>query len=244
MAIEGGLPPPEKLVRLRGKREVGGRVAEALRASNTITGLIHLYRAEVGRMTAYRARLDTTTSWAVSSSALVSTFAFGPAEASHAVFLLLMFVNYFFLQLEARRFRAYEAARYRVLLLEQGFYSNLLGDTDDQTWVAKLLDTMHHPTPTVSAWGSIAWRLRRTYVWIYAVVLLGWLVKLDIIAGSRQNFLDIVDHARIGSVPGVAVCLLVLAYYAWLLWLTMRAHRTYPLVLAEETETLMREEPD
>ncbi len=195
-------------------------------------------------MTAYRARLDTTTSWAVSSSALVSTFAFGPSEASHAVFLLLMFVNFFFLQLEARRFRAYEAARYRVLLLEQGFYTNMLGDTDDKAWVAKLLDTLHRPTPTVSWWGAIAWRLRRTYVWIYSVVLLAWLVKLDLNAGSSGDLVGIVDHARVGSIPGIVACVAVLVFYAWVLYLALRAHRTFPLATPTETDMLLMEDPD
>src|SRR5438128_8205950 len=94
----------------------------ATRSTNAITALVHLHRAEVGRLTTYRVRLDTTTSWAVTSSALVTTFALGNPQIPHAAFLFLVAVVYFFLQLEARRFRAYEASRHRVHLLERYFY--------------------------------------------------------------------------------------------------------------------------
>jgi uncharacterized membrane protein len=92
------------------------------RSTNAINALIHLYRAEVGRMTTYRQRLDTTTNWAITSSALVGTFAIGNPLIPHAAFLFLMLVDVFFLWVEARRFTVYEAARYRVLLLEHYFY--------------------------------------------------------------------------------------------------------------------------
>src|SRR5690348_2445656 len=86
-------------------------------APGALNALVHFYRAEVGRMTSYRQRLDTTTNWAITSSALVTTFSLGNASIPHAAFLFLMFVDAFFLVVEARRFRVYEAARYRVLLL-------------------------------------------------------------------------------------------------------------------------------
>ena len=91
------------------------------RSVNAVNALIHLYRAEMGRLTTYRVRLDTTTSWAITSSALITTFALGNPQIPHLAFLFLMFVNFFFLHLEARRFRAYEASRHRVHLLERFF---------------------------------------------------------------------------------------------------------------------------
>ena len=49
-----------------------------------LTAVVHLYRAEVGRMTAYRQRLDTTTNWAITSSTLVATFSLGNTAIPHA----------------------------------------------------------------------------------------------------------------------------------------------------------------
>jgi uncharacterized membrane protein len=67
------------------------------RSTNAVTALIHLHRAEVG-LTTYRVRLDTTTSWAVTSSALVTTFALGNPQIPHVAFLFLASVILFFLQ--------------------------------------------------------------------------------------------------------------------------------------------------
>src|SRR5213079_2061914 len=103
-------------------------------SSSALSALVHLYRAEVGRMTAYRQRLDTTTNWSITSSALVTTFSLGNPTIPHAAFLFLMFINVFFLIVEARRFRVYEAARYRVLLLEHYFYPEVLGDGSPRDW--------------------------------------------------------------------------------------------------------------
>src|ERR1051326_2065679 len=114
-------------------------------SATTLTALVHLYRAEVGRMTAYRQRLDTTTNWAITSSALVTTFSLGNASIPHAAFLFLMFVNGFFLTVEARRFRVYEAARFRVLLLERYFYPDVLGEGSGRDWRTALMESLGTP---------------------------------------------------------------------------------------------------
>src|SRR5438874_10370931 len=110
--------------------------------AGALSALVHLYRAEVGRMTAYRQRLDTTTNWAITSSALVTTFSLGNATIPHAAFLFLMFVDAFFLVVEARRFRVYEAARYRVLLMEHYFYPEVLGEGSARDWKPALMETL------------------------------------------------------------------------------------------------------
>src|SRR5437879_2817655 len=148
------------------------------RSNNAVTALIHLHRAEVGRLTTYRVRLDTTTSWAVTSSALVTTFALGNPQIPHAAFLFLVAVVYFFLQLEARRFRAYEASRHRVHLLERYFYREVLGGRVDPKWTDQLLEALEQPGMTVNRLGALGWRLRRNYLWIITAVLITWVGKL------------------------------------------------------------------
>src|SRR4051794_1970507 len=108
--------------------ERGRTAAHTPLDAGQLNALIHLYRAEVGRMTAYRQRLDTTTNWSITSSALVTTFSLGNPTIPHAAFLFLMVINVFFLGVEARRFRVYEASRYRVLLLEHYFYPEVLDE--------------------------------------------------------------------------------------------------------------------
>src|SRR5919198_2738901 len=73
------------------------------RSSTVINALVHLYRAEVGRLTTYRVRLDTTTNWTITTSVLVTTFSFTNEQVPHIALLFLMSFSFFFLQLEARR---------------------------------------------------------------------------------------------------------------------------------------------
>src|SRR5437868_10732778 len=154
--------------------------------AGALNALVHLYRAEVGRMTAYRQRLDTTTNWGITSSALVTTFALGNTEISHAAFLFLMFINFFFLIVEARRFRVYEAARFRVLLLERYFYPEVLGQPVSKSWRRQLIEALRTPFsyPAVGVLGAVGWRLRRNYLWIYGAVLVTWIGKLEISGGD------------------------------------------------------------
>jgi uncharacterized membrane protein len=187
----------------------------AQRPQNAVTALVHLYRGELGRLTAYRSRLDTPTK-AISSSALVSTFALGTEERTHVAFLFLMFINSFFLQLEARRFLSYDVSRQRVQLMERNFLPELLGQPVDGHWIDELLSMLRTPHPSVNYLGAIGWRLRRSYLWIYIAVLLTWLGKLHTsLSGDAHT--DLIARAAIGSIPGWLVCAVVAVLYVALI---------------------------
>jgi uncharacterized membrane protein len=218
------------------------------RSPNATNALIHLYRAEVGRMTAYRQRLDTTTNWGITSSALVTTFALGNNEISHAAFLFLMFINFFFLVVEARRFRVYEAARFRVLILEHYFYPEVLGEPVPPRWIDSLLDSLKTPFsyPSVGVWGAIGWRLRRNYLWIYLIVLGTWIAKLNLVGGplsAADPVRDLLGRAEIGSVPGLLVWAGVALFYVALAMVALLAKRTYPMG-SEAARAVLSAEPD
>jgi uncharacterized membrane protein len=210
------------------------------RSTNSVNALIHLYRAEVGRMTTYRQRLDTTTNWAITSSALVTTFAIGNPLIPHTAFLFLMLVDVFFLWVEARRFTVYEAARYRVLLLEHYFFPEVLGAAVPRDWERSLLVALRTPYsfPQVGALGAVGWRLRRNYLWIYLTVLLTWVAKLQITGNSA----NLIEAATIDLVPGSVVWLLVLAFYAAITAVGVLAQRSYPM--GHEAAWVLRQEPD
>jgi uncharacterized membrane protein len=178
---------------------------------------VHLYRAEVGRMTAFRVRLDTTTNWAITSTAVVATFALGNSRLAHAALLLLMLLNYFFLHLEARRYRHYEVSRRRVQLLERGFYPEILRQDVDSRWLEELMIALRDPRPPLSQLQGMGWRLRRNYLWIYLVVLLTWLATLDLAGGPPASLQEFAARAALGSLPGWPVLGSVIAFYGWLL---------------------------
>lgn len=200
-------------------------------SNNTTNALIHLYRAEVGKMTAYRQRLDMTTNWAVVTSAGLASFALGDTANSHAAFMFAMFMNYFFLHLEARRFRTFEISVHRVRLMERFFYPAMLGDRVDPGWHQLLLAELTRPRSPMSRMDSLGWRLRRNYLWIYAAMLMAWFAKLDINRAKDVAFTPrtLVDMAGIGNIPGWLVFLGVAVFYSYLIRLAIRATRDYPL---------------
>ena len=220
----------------------GGGFGQAPRKpldAGQLNALIHLYRAEVGRMTAYRQRLDTTTNWSITSSALVATFSLGNPTIPHEAFLFLMVINLFFLGVESRRFRVYESARYRVLLLEHYFYPEVLDEPSARDWRPALLEALRTPYsyPPVAALGAIGWRLRRNYLWIYFAVLLTWIAKIEINSG------ELIAGAAIGRIPGEFVWAVVIVGYTVLIAIALMAHRSYPMG-NEAAQAVLRQEPD
>ncbi|MDQ6674495.1 MAG: DUF2270 domain-containing protein [Chloroflexota bacterium] len=207
----------------------GSRAAQTPRSANAVTALVHFYRGEMGRLTAYRVRLDTTTNWALTSSALVGSFVMGNSQVPHAAFLFVMFMNSFFLLLEARRFRAYETSRQRVQLIERCFYPEVLGYEVDPGWIDQLLETLRNPTASVNQLGALSWRLRRTYLWIYGGVLATWLGKLYLIGAPPATPGDLVERALIGPIPGWITLSAVGLFYAGLFALAFGARRIYPM---------------
>jgi uncharacterized membrane protein len=220
---------------------LASRPREPLSAGQ-LNALIHLYRAEVGRMTTYRQRLDTTTNWSITSSALVTTFSLGNPTIPHEAFLFLMLINIFFLTVEARRFRVYEAARYRVLLLEHYFYPEVMGESSPRDWRRALLEALRTPYsfPPVGVLGAIGWRLRRNYLWIYFAVLITWVAKMEIVGGGSA---DLIAGAAIGRVPGVLVWVVVVVGYVAITAIGLLAQRSYPMG-NEAAQAVLRQEPD
>ena len=206
-------------------------LTEVSYSGNQANALIHLYRAEVGKMTAYRQRLDMTTNWSVVTTAGLASFALGDVKNSHATFLFAMFMNYFFPRLEARRFRTYEIAHHRVRIMERFFYPAMLGDRVDPGWHQLLLAELAKPRSPMSRNDALGWRLGRNYLWIYTAVLVAWFAKLDLNQprGWEPKFPEGLSIADIGSFPGWLVFTLVFVFYGYLIWLAYRAAKAYPL---------------
>jgi uncharacterized membrane protein len=160
--------------------------------------LVHLYRGELGRMTAYRTRLDTTTNWAVGATAAITTFVLSDPHLPHFTFLLGLFLNSIFLWMEARRFRGYELIRHRVRLLEEGFYVELLRGEARENWQRALIESLRRPSQQVSYLQAFSVRLRRNYIWLMGTLYLGWLVKLELEG-------ELPEAAGFGTVSGTVV---------------------------------------
>lgn len=154
---------------------------------NANNALIHLYRGELGRMTAYRARLDTTTNWAVGTTAAIVSFTLSNPEAPHFAFVVALVLNVLFMWIEARRYRSYELVRKRVRLMERGFYARVLGGQVDEGWDEELVESLRRPAPPIDYLQAFSVRLRRNYIWLVVVIYLTWVARLRVDA-ARPDF--------------------------------------------------------
>ena len=183
--------------------------APQLTPSEFNTALVHLYRGEVSRANTWRTRLDGTTNWAVLTTGATLSFAFSSPGNTHVMILLNSLLISFFLYIEARRYRYYDLWRARIRLLETEFFADML--TTEQAvaphaaWREMLSAELLQPSFTISMWEAVGRRLRRNYSWIFAVLVLSWMVKIEIHPTIATDLSTIVDRAAIGPIPGLVV---------------------------------------
>ena len=181
-----------------------------LRASEFTTAMVHFFRAEVQRANVWRQRLDMTFNWAVVTTAAALSFAFGGAGNNAVIILDLLLVT-LFLYIEARRYRYYELWSYRVRLMETDFFAAMLVPPFHPApdWAETLAGHLLHPAFPISAWEAFGRRLRRNYLWIYAIILLAWMVKVSLQPVAIKSWTGFVARAAIGGLPGEVVSIIV-----------------------------------
>src|SRR5215204_2816098 len=146
-----------------------------------VTAMSHFYRAEIGRIMGWRARLDNTTNWAITTTSTIFTVAFSIESVPHIIFLFNLAIVGIMLWIEARRYRFYDAFRARVRMLEAHFLvpvvmqkTNILqGD-----WRKLLSEDLLIPSFKISTFEAIGRRLKRNYVFIFVVILIAWITKI------------------------------------------------------------------
>ena len=171
------------------------------------TAMIHLYRGEVTRANTWRNRLDTTTNWAVITAGATLSFSFGDPFAPHFVILINSLLVAFFLFMEARRYRYYEIWSSRVRVLETGYFAQMLerGSIINEEWAEHLAGDLLTPHFTISEWEAVGRRLRRNYLWIFALLAASWNLKVYLHPVPARDFDIFMDRATIGVVPGAIV---------------------------------------
>jgi len=148
---------------------------------NYYTSMSHFYRGEVGRIMAWRARLDNTTNWAITATSTIFTVAFSIERVPHIIFFFNIAIVTIMLWIEARRYRFYDAFRARVRMLEAHFLvpivlqktSGLEGD-----WRKLLAEDLLLPGFKISTFEALGRRLKRNYVFIFIIILVAWTTKL------------------------------------------------------------------
>jgi uncharacterized membrane protein len=192
-----------------------------------IAALVHLYRGQLARADAWRARLDTTSNWAVVTTMGLLSFAFSNPANSHASILVGMVLITHFLMVEGRRYRVFDVWNSRVRMIEENFYGPIL--TRDlasprAAWGALVAEDLLRPCFKITYLQALRTRLVRNYAPLYLLLLAAWVTKLigaSEAAGWRRA-------TGIGPVPGWIVLATVGLLYLFVLVLAVVVERVQP----------------
>ena len=183
------------------------------------TAMAHFYRGEVQRSNTWRSRLDNTTYWAVLTVAGALSFAFSSPNNPHFLIPIISILVAIFLVMEARRYRYYEIWASRVRVIETGYLAQMLapnGVPRDQEWSSHLASDLLTPHFTISVWEAIGRRLRRNYIWLFALLALSWNLKVYLHPAPAANFDEFIVRAQVGLVPGWIVFIVGFVFNATL----------------------------
>lgn len=145
-----------------------------------IAAVAHFYRAEMHRSLVWRARLDTTTNWAIVSTLAILTASLNTPTYAREALLLGMLANVVFVTIEARRFRFFDVWRARVRMLEENFYGGILRRdqvSPQDKWGAHVADDLLCPRFHLTRLQAFRARLMRNFRFIFLFLLGAWIAN-------------------------------------------------------------------
>jgi len=186
--------------------------------------IIHYYRGELGRMTSWRDRIDRTSNWSITVVAALLSVSLSTPTSHHGVVLFAMLLISLLLLIEARRYRFFDVYRARVRKLERHYFAQALYPQADlkPDWAQAIATSLRNPCFLISYREALFRRVRRNYVWMYAILLMAWLLKIstpkllpnDTQADVVFSWSEAVNNAALGPLPGWSVIALVAVLYA------------------------------
>ena len=176
--------------------------------------LVEFYRGEIQRANTWRTRLDTTTNWAVMTTAAAVLFALTGPGIHYSVIILCTFLVTFCLFIEARRYRYYELWSYRVRLMETDFFAAMLVPpySPGPEWAESLAESLLQPGFSISLWEALGRRFRRNYMWLFLVLGATWVLKLFLHPSPALTWEAFVSRAALGPISGWTMVVLGLIY--------------------------------
>ena len=168
-----------------------------------ITAVSHLYRAEMNRMSVWRQRLDVTSNWAIILATALTTFTLGAVEVPHYTLLLGLALVMISILLEGRRYRHLHHSKWRLYLLESGFFANILRSARksdaDPDWRRLLAADLRHTHFSISWFTGMRLRLRRNYLMVIGFMSAVWLAKLFIHPTRATSLSEFYARLHIGQ---------------------------------------------
>jgi len=175
-------------------------------SSEFVTAVSHFFRGEMNRANVWRTRLDTTTNWAIITTAALLSLGFGSKDTPHFILILASIFVLFFLVIEARRYKYFDLWRWRVSLVEENFFASVFSPSSpalQENWKELLSRDLQRPRFKIGFAEAFGRRLRRNYGWIFFVLVICWLTKVSIHPTPVEHFSEIIQHADIFHlIPG------------------------------------------
>ncbi|MFT5291996.1 MAG: putative membrane protein [Planctomycetota bacterium] len=188
-----------------------------------VSAMVHLYRGELYRATQWRIRLDTTTNWAVITTAALLSLSFGEAAHSHWILLVGVALVAMFWVFESRRFRYCDMWYTRLRLIEENFYGPLLRRdprSPERGWGETIADDLLHPSFKITRGQALRQRFVRNYWAIFAVLLFAWALKLFLSPVPADDWSQVQGRLAMGILPWwIPICYVsvLLTYFTGLI---------------------------
>ena len=191
-----------------------------------ITAMSHFYRGELGRIMAWRARLDSTTNWAITTTSTIFTVAFSLERVPHIIFFFNIAIVWIMLWIEARRYRFYDAFRARVRMLEAHFLVPIVAQNTkllQGEWQKLVCEDLLLPSFKISAFEAVGRRLRRNYTFIFLIILTAWITKIFLHANPPiDSFASFYAALHVGtSIPSWLVAAVFVSTFASIIGITI-----------------------
>src|SRR5882724_3407410 len=191
-----------------------------------VTAMSHFYRGELGRIMAWRARLDPTTNWAITATSSIFTVAFSLESVPHIIFFFNVAIVWIMLWIEARRYRFYDAFRARVRMIEAHFLVPIVAQNTallQGEWQKLVCEDLLLPCFKISAFEAVGRRLKRNYVFIFLVILTAWITKIFLHAKPPiTSFSSFYQALAVGtSIPSWLVAFIFLGTFISVIGVTI-----------------------
>src|SRR5882757_7339834 len=191
-----------------------------------VTAMSHFYRGEMGRIMAWRARLDPTTNWAITATSSIFTVAFSFDKVPHIIFFFNIAIVAIMLWIEARRYRFYDAFRARVRMLEAHFLVPIVAQNTtllQGEWQKLVCEDLLLPSFKISAFEAVGRRLKRNYIFIFLIILVAWITKIFLHAKPQiTSFQSFYQALSVGtSIPSWLVAFVFIGTFVSVIGITI-----------------------
>ena len=185
-----------------------------------VNAMSHFYRGELGRIMAWRARLDNTTNWAITVTSTIFTVSFSLPQVPHIIFFFNIAIVWVMLWIEARRYRFYDAFRARVRMLEAHFLVPIVSQNTSLLqgdWQKLVCEDLLLPSFKISKFEAIARRVKRNYGFLFLIILVAWITKIFLHSHPHpgdptsriDSFSAFYAALRVGQIPSWLVASLL-----------------------------------